>query len=498
MDFLKKNRVCRFVKPEWCFLLFVLIVGLNFAFLIPAGAGADEPNHIARAASISQGNIVADKITDRLGYTSTLDMEKKDAVLYGGVVDNALTDTAWNNMVKFHTEKRSEEGQDRYSFPTWKTPGVVNNLTLGQGSHIEAFSNTAVNSPFVYFPFVLGYWFACLFTNNAYAVIIIMRVFGLFFFCVAIFWCIKKMPAGKWVLASISLIPNLVICVSMVTADTVTYVVCAAFMTVLLSICSRGAELSRSHWWMLAMASIALALVKITYLPLILLIGLILVFNERNKKTFIRLASIAFSAGIVFLLWYSRVLNISSCAMFDVNASPTYQKQFVIEHPLYFVRLLIEQLMDSNFFSLGIFGTIDLHGHWDYSGWVTIFILLTAICLKDVREKEVKLQEHKTIFAISNFFVVACVFFLICLAIYLQFCEVGAKHISGIQDRYFLPILILMIMPVRFIATKCMDSDRGVSSLSSVYWMLLLQFGSAAAAMYVLFSGLFTSSVYGM
>lgn len=498
MGFLNKSHESRLFKPEWCFLLLSLVVGLFFAFLIPAGAGADEPNHIARTASIAHGNIVADKITDHLGYTSSLDTEKKDAVLYGGVVDNALTDTAWSNMVKFHTGKGSEGGQARYSFPTWKTPGVVSDLRLGQGNHVEAFSNAAVNSPLVYLPYAIGYWIARLFTSNAYAVIIVMRVFGLFFFSVGIFYCIKKIPAGKWVLASISLIPNLVICVSMVTADTVTYTVCIAFMTVLLSICSHGGELSRTHWWMLAVTSIALALVKITYLPLILLIVLILFFNERNKRTFIRLASIAFSAGLVFLLWYSRISSISSCAMFDVNASPTYQKQFVIEHPLFFLKILFKQLMDSNFFNLGVFGPIDLHGHWDYSGWVTIFILMTAICLKDAREKEIKLQEHKFIFTASNFFVVLCVFFLICLAIYLQFNEVGSDHISGVQDRYFLPVLILMIMPIRFIATKCMNSEQEKSSLSSVSWMLILQFGSAAAAMYVLFSGLFTGSVYGM
>ena len=195
MDFLKKSHNYKSIKPEYCFLLFALVIGLSFALLIPAGAGADEPNHIARAASISQGNIVADKITDHLGYTSTLDTEKKDAVLYGGVVDNALTDTAWNNMVKFHTGKKSDGGQAKYSFPTWKTPGIVNNLTLGEGSHVEAFSNAAVNSPLVYLPFIVGYWFACLFTHNAYAVIIVMRIFGLFFFCAAIFWCIKKIPA---------------------------------------------------------------------------------------------------------------------------------------------------------------------------------------------------------------------------------------------------------------------------------------------------------------
>lgn len=498
MDFLKKRYSCEFIKPEYCFLFFALVVGLSFALLIPAGAGSDEPNHIARVASISQGNIAADKITDHLGYTSTLDTEKKDAVLYGGVVDNALTDTAWNNMVKFHTGKESEGGQVRYSFPTWETPGIVNNLTLGKGSHVEAFSNTAVNSPLVYLPFVVGYWFACLFTNNAYAVIVVMRVFGLFFFCAVIFLCIKKIPVGKWILVSISLIPNLVFCASMVTADTVTYAVCITFMTVLLSICSHGRELSKSHWRMLAMSSIALALVKITYQPLMLLIGLILIFNERNRETFIKLISIASSAGLVFLLWYSRISNISSCAIFDVNASPTYQKQFMIAHPFFFIKLLIKQLMDSNFFNLGAFGTIDFHGHWDYCGWITIFILMTAICLKDAREREMKLQEHKSIYAVSNFFVVACVFFLICLAIYLQFNEVGADHISGIQDRYFLPILILMVMPIRLIVVKCTDSERNESSHSSVLWMQILQLGSAVATMYVLFSGLFTSSIYGM
>lgn len=87
------------------FLIITLLVGSCFAILVPAGGDADEPNHIARVESLARGNIIADRIPDRMGYTSPLDEEKKDAWLYGGVVDSAFMDVAWSNMYSFHEPK---------------------------------------------------------------------------------------------------------------------------------------------------------------------------------------------------------------------------------------------------------------------------------------------------------------------------------------------------------------------------------------------------------
>lgn len=490
MSYIKKY-LAFVIKPEWLFLIITLIVGSCFAILVPAGAGADEPNHIARVESLARGNIVADRIPDREGYTSPLDKEKKDAQLYGGVVDSSLMDVAWSNMYGFHGSKY-EGGQSIYSFPTWNTPKVISDATIGKSEHVEAFSNTAVNSPVVYIPYIVGYYIGTLFTNNAYAIIIVMRMFGLLCYSIIVFLCIRFIPVGKWVIATVALIPAVYVFLSCVTADTMTFAMCLAFVATVLhcSVCNR--ELTRREWILLAIVTVSMALVKLSYLPMLMLLALIPLLNSsmRNRSMMLRGVALAGITCVVFLGWYSIISCVNTGAMFNVGASPTLQKEIIFSDPLRFLKLLFKQFAEQNYFSLGIFGTLDLHSHNNYSGWCTILAICISFLLRDEREIGINVSTKYRVYTICLLLIsFTAVFVLVETALYLQFSAVGASDIAGVQTRYFLPILPLLLFPLIVGRPGATVKEKDNVMLGM---MCGVQVMSALFAAYVLYTTLYT------
>lgn len=479
-------------KPEWVFLIITLLVGSCFAILVPAGGGADEPNHIARVESLARGNIIADRIPSRMGYTSPLDEEKVDALLYGGTVDSALMDVAWSNMYSFHGSKNGG-GQPVYNFPTWTTPEIISDAIVGESEQVEAFSNTAVNSPVVYIPYIIGYYIGKVFTNNAYAIILIMRMIGLLCYSIIIFMCIRFIPIGKWVIATVSLIPAVYVFLSCVTADTMTFAMCIAFISIVLHCSAVNRELTRKEWILLSSVTVGMALVKLSYLPMLMLLALIPLVNTSMRKRSMMFRGIALTgiSCIVFLCWYLTISHINTGAMFDVGASPTLQKEVIFNDPLQFIKLLFKQFSEQNYFSLGVFGTLDLHTHNGYSGWCGILAVCISLLIQDKREKRIVVSVKSRIAAIALFLLTfIVVFVLVETALYLQFSAVGATGIAGVQTRYFLPVLPMLLIPLIFGRPySTPQREDGVV----VGMMCTVQIMSAMFALYVLYTTLFTS-----
>ena len=92
-------------------------------------------------------------------------------------------------------------------------------------------------------------------------------------------------------------------------------------------------------------------------------------------------------------------------------------------------------------------------------------------------------------------------------ALYLQFSPVGADNIFGVQSRYFLPILPLLIFAVVITARQADESTvqsdlkgvrdtqvlHGMDNRLGIGMMLGLQFISAIFTLYLLLTTLYTA-----
>jgi uncharacterized membrane protein len=462
---MKKNVIFKkyLPKPEYVFLLVMIIVGSTYALLVPAGGGPDEQSHIARSYAVAHGDFVAQEIGVQGDFVSPqAPYSNSDLVLYGSNVDKGLIDVSYDNIVRTQSKEKYS-----WQFPTWTDAASGTDKRVGRELTSAVYSNAAVNSPLVYSPYALGYWVGKVFTDNAYAVIIVMRLMGLVLSSLIVFASIKIVPFGKWVIVAIALTPIMIAEFSLVTADSLTFAVCIAFLACLLSFIASDHARSKS-WISLGLTSVALGTVKLSYVPLVGLLVLIPIIDKGywNKQAITKLGIILFFTASLFFVWYWKIRNINTGAMFGGHAFPSAQKTYIVNHLGVTLKIFIKRFLDMNMFSINDFGVIGIHNEYKNIAWVSILGIIYAVLYKDKRENIPKgLRKNSGFFFLVATGIFILISLLIILAIYLQFNAPGSTYISGVQSRYFTPILALLLIPaVVLTAPASYDQDISVRS----------------------------------
>jgi len=461
----------RVPRPEIAFLVFYTVTSVLLALLLPAGCGLDEPQHIARVDQIARGQLLSVPVRSTNG-TSLEEADSKD-ILYGGDVDKALVDLASASVQKYQGTKK------KFAFPAWRDDYAASVGSYGDADKSDAFSNTSVYSPIAYLPQALGLRLGLLFTHNAYALTIACRMGAIAFLAVALYLCIRRIPIGKWALVWLGLLPNVLVTNACVNADTVTLGVCVCMVTALLRVASPNKIDQRIDWVCLAVASLLLGLVKMSYLPLLGLYLLIPFMREdfRDFKAILRLALIVVASIAAFLLWYLQIKDINTGAMWNSpGIDPAAQLTFVLAHPLHFCRLLLNALLSDDVLNI-LGGNVASRARANAgffvrpNWWLLIGALALCVTLNDDREA-FKLDSGRKLVS----FVATCVVFfllvhmLVNTALYLQYTPVGKSPIDGVQARYFLPAELVLLLPFVAIAQarKASALAEGAKAYASI------------------------------
>lgn len=441
---LQRIKLCghRLLRPEYVFFLVFIVCATLIAISIPVGGGFDEPTHVARVDQLSRGEILPQEIGPQPAMNTR---PPHNSTLYGGSIDSGLVQVTVNNMQQFQL------GKEKYPFPSWEAPSAQGHRRWSGVTTEFAFSNTAINSPVAYAPQIIGSRIAKLFSTNITINVLAMRLAGILFFALSLFFCIRVIPVGKWVLTTVSLIPGVLCTNSTVTADLMTYVVPTAFLTSLLVALHSSKAISTCNWIFLGITTISLGLVKISVLPMLALLVLIPLIKPqcRSRKDLSILVSFAVVSIIIFLLWYAQINHVNTGAMWSSGADPDLQKAFILQHPGSFAKALFHQFFSQNYFLIGYLGVLNAHGTIGFSSWFTIVALMCAMVLKDTREQPGRiLVKHYRLIAAGFFTASLLIFLLTEIALYLQFSAVGSPIITGVQSRYFLPIVNLFVIPL--------------------------------------------------
>lgn len=448
MAFLK-----RILRPEYVFLALFVPLGLMASTLYPVGAGFDEEAHVARIDQLARGGIVAPEV-DRadIDYRFYLDSSSEDP-LYGGAVDRSLAELTFKGDKVFIVDK-----QRVYDFPTWTTPDLSSEVAYGEEDAVIPFSNAAINTPVTYLPQVLVFSVTRLFVHDPYALIVLMRLSQMLAMAVVMFFSIRLVPIGKWPLAVVGLLPINIMLNAGVTGDTMCIVCCVGFLVALLRLLLEKPSSARRSWIVLVATIVCLGLVKMSYLPLMLLAALIpLVRKEyRTRRCYAMIGGAWLASVVLFGAWYMlAVSGVNTGAMFKAEVHPSEQMAFILQHPLVYGKLMLNLFLQSNFFQLANYAYLEAHDVPVFGAtWLSVILFVVSLALKDDREVSVKMP-LKTAMLVACGIVAALlvVLALIALALYLQFTAVGLGEIQGVQTRYFLPILpfflVALLVPYR-------------------------------------------------
>ncbi|MDR3116592.1 MAG: DUF2142 domain-containing protein [Bifidobacteriaceae bacterium] len=451
-------------SPAQLFLILSLLFGSLFIIFTPPGFNDDEATHYIRVQQIANGQI----FNELKPYPARIDNTRSDQdrlIGYGPIDINA------NNFI--HS----------FSFGESQTMPFDKNLTLPQKYHsqtiLDVTSGQATpNSPMAYAPLVAGTWLSKFFGISLLGEFMLAKFLQLILCICLIFLAIKIIPRGKWVLLAISVLPMTLIQLTAYSHDGLTYSISVLLFAWVYKIIYYQEKITPQNAIILSGLTIALGCVKMTYLPIIIL-TLIIGFINKNwhsiKGWLINISSILVSSFICLYL-ISKVSKANpDITITNVAVSPGLQKEAISHNPLHFLKAVIHSIFfqayhyqspnpDSYLHSrqqLTAFGAIlserVLLQPWFMLASIVGVILAIIITISktsnnsltnfpEIDENSFKEKKSKLLIVARYLIPLLCLG-LIYISLYLSLSAPGETYIWGVQTRYWLPFLPLLLIP---------------------------------------------------
>lgn len=312
-----------------------------------------------------------------------------------------------------------------------------------------------------YFPGVLGVTLGRLLNFSAMGTLLIAKCFCLLFYIIICYWAIKMTPMLKGGFVVAATLPMNLYQAAGITYDAVTTPV--AYLVFALVLKGRQEQLSKQEWVVLFGASIILGACKGgCYIPVLLLLMFIQSKTNGGKKAQIRycLTSWLLAGGTLLITYYSGFHNFffeyeseisvqmpqTTGAASEVTQLivPKYSLGYLFTNPVDFIKMFIRTMFNRTEYYLG--SMIGNRMAWTdrEASWTIIVLFIILLVLAVIWEEEENVKNIKTFEKIITGMLVLCelVGFH---AIMLVETERNAVTIFGVQGRYFLPLIPIVM-----------------------------------------------------
>ena len=309
---------------------------------------------------------------------------------------------------------------------------------------------------FGYFPQVLGVSLGRILGLNGIQIGILGRISGLLLFGILISYSLKIIPKFfEKVLFTISILPMTLQQVCSYNYDSVLFTASFFLLAYLLYLVYEKEKINKLDIALVTLSSIIIATIKFVYLP-ILGLGLLIPrekFTLKHGKILVILMLVVLSLGSYLvvmkcnsLFWNVHESNTSS--LIDYN---TYTVSQVIQHPLREIVIIIAtfQRFTADYISQMISGPL---------GWLEMnvpalqlsgFLMMLFYSLFSI-EKKSKMDRNVKI--CSGLFSMLMILIVI-LALQISWTPDNSLIVVGVQGRYFLPILPMILLAMKDLLT---------------------------------------------
>lgn len=393
------------LKIENKFLFITIIIGVLYCFAFPINTIPDEANHAARAYEISNGNLISHINKGIVG-------NKLDSNL-----NKALSNDNYSKLIK------------NFKYKETKNKTMYN------------FANTALYSPISYLPQSLGILFSKIFTKSILVQLYFGRIFNFIVFTLLMYYAIKLIPFKKECIFLIGMIPLSIQEGVSLAPDAFTISLSCFFVAYILYLKDKKDKITKKQIAILSISNIVLSQLKIVYLPLCLLTFLLPKEKFMSKKhKYITLVSIIAMSSIFGMIW----LKISSSYLLVQSASDK-QLIYIFGNVLRYLGICMSSFVAFSrdwlyeAFGRNLGSYIITMPSFLIFGNIVLFIIYSIVLNKDKNSNKLK-ESDKWLIAFVIVFIVGLMF----TSLYLQWTPYKATTISGIQGRYFIPLLILI------------------------------------------------------
>ena len=396
------------------YAIFLATIGLLITFVNAPFCTPDEPSHFARVYEISEGKIISGTNED-------------------GRPEIRLPEGVYNGISKMDVENSTYHDVIGLS-------EISNNRENNRKPYYTAAS---LYAPIVYMPQAVGVFLARLFSSNVLCYLYVARIMNMLVGVALLTLAMCNAKELKNYIFAISIIPMVVHLLGSVAPDVTMLSTIILFVSIVIN--KRYYEqspLSTKEKIALIMLCLIISTFKIVYIPILLTILLIPADRFYGFKAKCRFVGVlACACAIVGFGWYFYSMTYKVVWPDCVNVSDQFR--FIAENPHYVVYIMERTFSDYSLtYVVQMFGG---HLNWlnvaipSYLIVAFIVFFMWAMIVDDGHKIESKRTDKALVW-----FVVLAVVLGISMSLYMSWTEVGAPIISGIQGRYFLPLLILL------------------------------------------------------
>ena len=404
-------------KIEKLFLSLVLIIGSLFIILQPhtTSYSWDDQIHFMNTY------IVCD-IDGKTDWTSS-SSDMKGIMVFGNNIDAFEERSMQNNYLNSHDKVISSENKSRfitYNEIGYVIPGLVMKVCSWLG-----------------FSFVMK--------------IIITKFSILLFYSLVMYFAIKIVPRGKRIMSVIGLLPSSIFLATQFSYDSPIIASICLFVAQFLKIIEDDKmKISLKEVLILYVSIIFASFIKAVYIPLILLLLFIPKekFNNVVQKRYFKLGTIFLCLLVISTFVLPTVSG--SYSIGDLRGGSTSvsgQLKNIVLHPFGYMNLLYNTAVKKFTYEFISSSALINYGYISSDIPINLYnlllLLLVFVVTTDSYSSKNKISNKLKVF---NVIINMAVIVLIWTALYLSFTPVGETDIFGVQCRYFIPLLIPVIL----------------------------------------------------
>lgn len=399
----------------------VICFGILFVALVPPGHNGDEENHflrvwqLATATPTSGPNSSGAELPVALG-----ELFEKSQTPYRNLTTLKFDGEKYQALREIHADHTNTRF---YEFP-----------------------NTIVYSPVAYIPMYPAVWLGKAFDWPIITTLYAARILGLVMAAILLAVSVAIAVRGKWIFAVAALLPMTVTQAAGVNADGMAIAVSFLFVAYALRLAFLGKAPTAKQGSILLIVLSALVLIKTSYMPLLLLLGIVPLLNKATrKKKVLWLGALATSIALcIGLLWAASVKDVS--LLYSPYTTQEDRLPELLAQPLHAITILYNTLFTTS----PAYDMNQIHsGFWGTFGWSNIqlpfiFILLSicsvflAALYVPKEEKKHRLTKNARLILGGVYIIAVCA---VTLSLYIIISAPNSNVVELLQGRYFIPLL---------------------------------------------------------
>jgi len=419
------------------FLTAIIPIGLLYIFVLLPDGIPDERAHYLRIYDVSMGNIITPLGEDGKGRLNVpLDLEEcrtENITNYADVHKQIKLESNYKEMVQVE-------------------------------------ETTKTYSALPYIPGAIVCAICRLFSVNMVVLIYLIRIINFIVSITLIYLAIKIVPFGKLLFAVYSFTPMFIQQIASASFDSMLHSIIMLFIAYSMYLMYRKKDLNLKDRLIYYILCIGIALCKYVYIPIIFINIFLLANKNIEKKNAVKLIIVSILISVLvagaWFVFTSRYPDERQ-VIIERQVNAKEQVKQIIESPTEFLNTFTNTIKDKGEYYLYTF-VGSLLG-WLDIGIPTRYIIAFIVLLLGApffENHEYQFNRKEKLWCI---FIGIGIFVLVLVGLYLTWTTVGASIIEGVQGRYFIPIVILLLL------TLCMKNNYvKVKNINVVFMVLVM------------------------